>query len=122
MAERVTLGAKIPAVTYDQAFENHKQFWGDFWRRMDIEIEGDPELQQGVRYSIYTVYSNYHGESDRRNVICKLAGEVYNGVNFGYGDLLSSAVHVLNPEIARKLLMTAIIICPEPWRTPNELI
>ncbi len=100
------LAQKYSAVTYDQALENHKQFWSDFWRRMDIEIEGDPELQQGVRYSIYTVYSNYHGESDRRNVICKLAGEVYNGVNFWDTEIYCHRMYMfLNPEIARKLLM-----------------
>jgi maltose phosphorylase len=99
--------AKIySAVTYEQAVEKHNHYWADFWRRMDIEIQGDPELQQGVRYSLYAMYINYHGESDRRNVLCKLGGEVYNGVNFWDTEIYCHRMYMfLNPEIARKLLM-----------------
>lgn len=93
-------------VTYDQAFQEHSNCWADFWQRMDIEIQGDPEMQQGVRYSLYAMYINYHGESDRRNVICKLGGEVYNGVNFWDTEIYCHRMYMfLNPEIARKLLM-----------------
>jgi maltose phosphorylase len=102
----IDLAKKYAAATYDQELLVHNQSWADFWRRMDIEIQGDPELQQGVRYSLYAMYINYHGESDRRNVICKLGGEVYNGVNFWDTEIYCHRMYMfLNPEIARKLLM-----------------
>jgi trehalose/maltose hydrolase-like predicted phosphorylase len=69
---------------------------------MDIAIDGDPELQQGVRYSLFAMYINYHGESERRNVVCKLGGEVYSGVNFwGTGIYCHRMFMFLDPEIAR---------------------
>jgi maltose phosphorylase len=100
------LARKYSRTTYEQELEGHNSCWADFWRRMDVEIGGDPELQQGVRYSLYAMYINYHGESDRRNVICKLGGEVYNGVNFWDTEIYCHRMYMfLNPEIARKLLM-----------------
>ncbi|TCL62540.1 maltose phosphorylase [Hydrogenispora ethanolica] len=97
---------KYGEATYDATLEEHSRHWADFWRRMDVEIEGDPELQQGVRYSLYALYINYHGESERRNVLCKLGGEVYNGVNFWDTEIYCHRLYMfLNPEIARKLLM-----------------
>jgi maltose phosphorylase len=102
----LNLAGRYAAATYDQALREHNRCWANFWRRMDIEIQGDPELQQGVRYSLFAMYINYHGESDRRNVICKLGGEVYNGVNFWDTEIYCHRMYMfLNPEIARKLLM-----------------
>ncbi|HBE77195.1 MAG TPA: family 65 glycosyl hydrolase, partial [Firmicutes bacterium] len=105
-ADGLNMARKYSRATYEQELEEHNNCWADFWRRMDIEIGGDPELQQGVRYSLYAMFINYHGESDRRNVLCKLGGEVYNGVNFWDTEIYCLRMYMfLNPEIARKLLM-----------------
>jgi maltose phosphorylase len=110
-AERVwtnglQLAQRLTGTTFDQALEEHRRVWNRFWDRMDIEIDGDPELQQGVRYSLFAMYINYHGESDRRNVICKLGGEVYSGVNFWDTEIYCHRMFMfLDPRIARKLLM-----------------
>ncbi|HHT47857.1 MAG TPA: family 65 glycosyl hydrolase [Firmicutes bacterium] len=118
----LSLAKTYSRTTYEQALEKHQQHWADFWRRMDIEIQGDPALQQGVRYSMYTVYSNYHGESDRRNVICKLAGEVYNGVNFWDTEIYCHRMYMfLNPEIARKLLMYRYHYLPRALENAKRL-
>ncbi len=91
---------------FDEELEAHREEWKRFWERMDIEIDGDPELQQGVRYSLFAMYINYHGESDRRNVLCKLGGEVYSGVNFWDTEVYCHRMYMfLDPAIARKLLM-----------------
>ncbi len=97
---------KYSALNYNSALEKHINAWSDFWYRMDVEIDGDPELLQGIRYSLYVMFINYHGESEHRNVICKLGGEVYNGVNFWDTEIYCHRMFLfLNPEIARKLLM-----------------
>ncbi len=100
------LAQRLTGTTFDQAMEKHRLSWSRFWDRMDIEIDGDPEMQQGVRYSLFAMYINYHGESDRRNVICKLGGEVYSGVNFWDTEIYCHRMYMfLDPKIARKLLM-----------------
>ncbi len=110
-AERVwntgfELAQSRSGIMFDEAFVGHRAPWKRFWDRMDIKIDGDPELQQGVRYSLFAMYINYHGESDRRNVLCKLGGEVYSGVNFWDTEVYCHRMYMFfDPEIARKLLM-----------------
>ena len=100
------LAQRLTGTTFDRALEEHRLGWRRFWDRMDIEIDGDPEMQQGVRYSLFAMYINYHGESDRRNVICKLGGEVYSGANFWDTEIYCHRMYMfLDPRIARKLLM-----------------
>jgi maltose phosphorylase len=100
------LARKSAAMGFDGALEEHRRGWKRFWDRMDIEIDGDPELQQGVRYSLFAMYINYHGESEARNVLCKLGGEVYSGVNFWDTEIYCHRMYMFfDPAIARKLLM-----------------
>jgi maltose phosphorylase len=105
-AEGLSLARKLAGMGFEQAIEEQRCGWARFWDRMDIEIDGDPELQQGVRYSLFAMYINYHGESERRNVLCKLGGEVYSGVNFWDTEIYCHRMYMfLDPRIARKLLM-----------------
>jgi maltose phosphorylase len=105
-SEGMKLAEGYSGLTYESALEKHKNAWADYWYRMNVEIDGDPELLQGIRYSLYVMFINYHGESEHRNVICKLGGEVYNGVNFWDTEIYCHRMFLfLNPEIARKLLM-----------------
>ncbi len=102
----LSLADSLAGIGFDQALAQHRLGWSSFWDRMDIEIDGDPEMQQGVRYSLFAMYINYHGESDRRNVLCKLGGEVYSGVNFWDTEVYCHRMYMfLDPKIARKLLM-----------------
>ena len=105
-AEGTAIAADLGGISFDLALERHSRAWARFWERMDIEIDGDPELQQGVRYSLFAMYINYHGESELRNVLCKLGGEVYSGVNFWDTEIYCHRMYMfLDPKIARKLLM-----------------
>jgi maltose phosphorylase len=102
----LSLAKNLAGVDFDHALAEHRHGWARFWDRMDIEIDGDPELQQGVRYSLFAMYINYHGESERRNVLCKLGGEVYSGVNFWDTEVYCHRMYMfLDPQVARKLLM-----------------
>lgn len=94
------------AVTWDSALAMHRDFWKRAWDRMDIAIDGDPAVQQGVRFSVFMTFMNYHGEDEHKNVLCKLAGEVYQGVNFWDTEIYCERMYMfLDPEIARKLIM-----------------
>jgi maltose phosphorylase len=102
----LSLVKQLSGIGFDQALAEHCRDWARFWDRMDIEIDGDPELQQGVRYSLFAMYINYHGESERRNVLCKLGGEVYSGVNFWDTEVYCHRMFMFfDPQVARKLLM-----------------
>lgn len=102
----MNLAAQYAGSTYDGEFKEHCDFWKDAWNRMDIRIDGDPEIQQGVRFSLLMTYMNYHGEDEHKNMLCKLAGEVYNGTNFWDTEIYCHRMYMfINPKAARNMLM-----------------
>ncbi len=101
-------------LTYDSAYEEHAAAWQRYWDMMDIEIEGDPEILQGVRFCNFMCLMNYHGESESRNCMCKLGGEVYQGWNFWDTEIYCERMYLfMDPEIARKLIMYRYRFLPE---------
>nr|WP_277816383.1 glycosyl hydrolase family 65 protein [Neptunicella marina] len=76
-----------------------------FWHKSDVEIEGDPALQQGIRFNLLHLYMS-SGHNGTSNIAAKgLTGHGYDGHYFW-----DSEVYVMpfllatNPEIAREFL------------------
>ena len=46
---------------YEKAKRRHTDRWKERWAKADIEIKGDEELQQGIRYNIFQLFSTYYG-------------------------------------------------------------
>lgn len=67
---------------WDGLVEEQQQFLDDFWATSDIEIEGDPELQQAVRFALFhLLQAGARGES--RAIPGKgLTGPGYDGHAF----------------------------------------
>lgn len=66
----------------DMLTDNGK-WWQEVWERSDIEIEGDEENQQGIRFCIFQMFQTYHGAVKGTNIGAKgLTGESYNGNAF----------------------------------------
>ncbi len=90
----------------DELYRSHRRLWDGRWRMCDIEIEGDPEAQKAMRFSIYHLLRS-HVENDSRVGICAkgYAGEAYFGRYFW-----DTEIHMLpffiftNPDAARTLL------------------
>ncbi|MBD3343888.1 MAG: family 65 glycosyl hydrolase [Chitinivibrionales bacterium] len=92
--------------TFDNALKEQTDYWKKIWDVLDIEIEGDPELQQGLRFSLFQFHQNYIGGNERLNIPCKgLTAEVYYGWIFWDTETYCIPAYVFyNPEAARKLL------------------
>ncbi len=80
-------------------------YMAEFWRHSDVQIEGDPHLQLGLRFNMFHLLQAA-GKDGRRNCAAKgLTGEGYEGHFFW-----DTEIYVLpfflytTPEIARKLL------------------
>jgi maltose phosphorylase len=97
----------LNASDYTDALKAHVLRWKDFWVLYDIEIEGDPELQQGLRFSLFQMYQNYRGVSEYRNMGCKgLTGEVYDGQTFWDSETYVPPFFIYHePEAAKNLLL-----------------
>lgn len=68
---------------YDALFEAHKARWADIWSYSDIQIKGDIEAQQGIRFNIFHLNQTYTGKDERLNVGPKgFTGEKYGGSTY----------------------------------------
>jgi maltose phosphorylase len=101
------LAREYAAVGYDEALAEHAAFWKKVWDVMDIEIDGDPEILQGLRFSCFQTYQTYHGENVDCNALCKgLTGEVYFGWVFWDSEIYSHRMMMfVDPPAAKKLLL-----------------
>jgi alpha,alpha-trehalose phosphorylase len=90
---------------WDGLLAEQKEFLDDFWASADIELDGDPELQQAVRFALFHVLqAGARGES--RAIPAKgLTGPGYDG--HAFWDTETFVLPVLTytlPEAARDAL------------------
>ena len=93
--------------SYSDYKEEHIERWEQIWSRSDIEIDGDDENQQGIRFCIFNMHQTYHGDDDKLNVGAKgLTGEKYSGWTFWDSETYCLPFYIFNnPKAARNLLM-----------------
>ncbi|MEN6662627.1 MAG: glycosyl hydrolase family 65 protein [Phycisphaerae bacterium] len=106
-AAGVKLASARPTLTFDAALAQQTAHWADKWKTLDVQIDGEPEIQQGMRFSIYQLYQTYHGGSERFNIPCKgLTAEVYYGWIFWDTETYCLPFYIFtDPAAARKLLV-----------------
>jgi len=95
------------AATFDGSLAEHVAAWAEVWDVLDIDIEGDPEALQGLRFSCFQTYQTYQGESADLNALCKgMTGEVYFGWVFWDSEIYSHRLMMfVDPAKARNLLL-----------------
>ncbi|HRE27285.1 MAG TPA: glycoside hydrolase family 65 protein, partial [Anaerolineales bacterium] len=110
-AEAVVLdtAAEALAAARDAGFDalaaEQKRFLDDFWAEADIVLDGDPALQQGIRFNLFHLLQSV-GRDGKTNIAAKgLTGEGYEGHYFWDTEIYIFPVFLYTrPEIARKLL------------------
>ena len=67
---------------WDQLVTRQREYLDDFWHRADVEIEGDSELQQAVRFALFHALQG-GARAERRAIPAKgLTGPGYDGHTF----------------------------------------
>ena len=86
--------------------DGNKAWWKKVWERSDIEIQGDEENQQGIRFCIFQMNQTYHGAASGTNIGAKgLTGEAYNGNAFWDTETYCLPFYLFhNKEAAKNLL------------------
>lgn len=70
-------------LTFDSLYASNCKWWEKVWEKSDVEISGDEENQQGIRFCIFQMFQTYHGAIMGTNIGAKgLTGEAYNGNAF----------------------------------------
>lgn len=129
-----TLGASV-AVGFDDLLEEQRTALAAFWRRADVRIEGDPAVQQAVRWNLFqlaqaTLCADGHGVPAKG-----LTGRGYDGHYFWDTEIYVQPFLVATiPDRARALLAFRHAMLPAarrlagtvnevgalfPWRTIN---
>ncbi len=67
---------------WDGLLSEQREYLDDFWKRADVEIDGDDEIQQAARFSLFHVLQS-GARSERRAIAAKgLTGTGYAGHSF----------------------------------------
>ena len=108
---------------YDNALRRNEKYWADFWDKSDIEIVGDDENQQGIRYCIFQLQQTYHAADPTDNIGAKgLTGEAYGGLAFWDTESYCLPYYLFNnPEAAKSLLMYRYNTLPQARDRAKEL-
>jgi maltose phosphorylase len=117
------LTQRYATITFDSALAEHAAFWKKVWDVFDIEIEGDPDVLQGLRFSDFQTYQSYHGENADLNALCKgLTGEVYFGWVFWDSEIYSHRLMMfIDPPAAKNLLLYRYHRLPQALERAKQL-
>ncbi|MGB8455605.1 MAG: beta-phosphoglucomutase [Anaerocolumna sp.] len=99
------IATKASEMGFDSIIEEQALFLRDFWMRTDVEIKGDPSIQQGIRVNIFHLLQSV-GRDGITNIGAKgLTGEGYEGHYFWDTETFILPFFLYNnPDISRKLL------------------
>lgn len=101
------LARKAQEKGYAALKEEHIAAWAARWEKADVQIEGDEEAQQGIRFNIFQLFSTYYGEDARLNVGPKgFTGEKYGGATYWDTEayIVPMYLAVAEPKVTEQLL------------------
>ncbi|WP_066043346.1 glycoside hydrolase family 65 protein [Herbiconiux solani] len=96
---------RIGEAPIEEVFERQREWLDDFWRRSDVVIEGQPDLQQAVRWNIFQL-----AQSTARTDGGGIAAKGVSGSGYGGHYFWDTEIYVLpfltytSPHVARNAL------------------
>lgn len=100
---------------YEEAKAKNRVYWANVWATSDIEIDGDPINQQGIRFTIFQLEQTYHGFDPHHNIGAKgLTGEAYSGHAFWDSETYCLPYYLFNnAQAAKDLLLFRYYTLPQ---------
>lgn len=119
----MSLAGAIRETDYEQAASEQQAYWQQVWEASDIEIAGDEDNQQGIRFCIFQMYQTYHGDNPGFNIGAKgLTGEAYRGLAFWDTESYCLPFYIFNnPKAAKSLLEFRYKSLPNALQRAKEL-
>ncbi len=93
---------------YDKIKDEHCEQWNKRWEKADVEINGDTEAQQGIRFNIFQLFSTYYGDDNTLNFGPKgFTGEKYGGATYWDTEAFVFPMYlaIASDDVARNLLI-----------------
>ena len=116
LASRVEgANAALAAADYDTLKAESAAWWEKQWEVSDIEICGDEDNQQGIRFCIFQLHQTLHTAKYGAVFGAKgLTGEAYNGNTFWDSEVCCLPFYLFNnPEAAKSFLKFRYDTLPE---------
>ncbi len=74
---------RAASIGFDAMLAAQENAWANIWQLADIQIAGDDEAQQAIRFNIFQLNQTYTGEDARLNIGPKgFTGEKYGGSTY----------------------------------------
>ncbi len=92
---------------FDRLLSDHTSAWATKWATSDVQIDGDPATQQGIRFNIWGLNSTFTGDDPDLNIGPKgFTGEKYGGVTYWDTEAFCLPFYLATaePEVGRNLL------------------
>ena len=111
------------ALSFDEILRQNTRHWAAFWRRSDVEIDGDELNQQGIRYCLFQLHQTYRGLDGHHNIGAKgLTGEAYSGHAFWDSETYCLPYYLCNDrQAAKSLLMYRYHTLPQARARARQL-
>jgi alpha,alpha-trehalose phosphorylase len=103
-------------------FADQRAWLADYWARSDVEVEGQPETQQAIRWNLFQL-AQAAGRADGYGIATKgVTGSGYGGHYFGHTGLyVGPYLTYTTPIIARNALRFRYTTLPAAERRAAEL-
>ncbi|MFD1020015.1 glycoside hydrolase family 65 protein [Thalassobacillus hwangdonensis] len=97
---------ELDGLSDGELFAEQKKYMNDFWKHSDVRIEGEEELQEGIRFNLFHLLQSV-GRDRFSNISAKgLSGEGYEGHYFWDTEIYMFPVFLMTaPELAKQLLI-----------------
>jgi alpha,alpha-trehalose phosphorylase len=107
---------------FDQLVQGQQDFLANFWSRADVELDGDDEVQQAVRFGLFHVVQA-GARAERRAMPAKgLTGPGYDGHSFWDSEIFALPVLTYTlPDAAAAALRWRYDILPDARKRAGEL-
>lgn len=117
------IAGMLDVANFDDELTKQKAYWESVWEKIDIEIEGDDESQQGVRFSLFNLHQTYHGKDTTLNIGAKgLTGEFYFGWTWWDTETYCLPFYIFsNPVAAKSLLEYRYNTLPQAIERAKEM-
>ncbi len=103
---RQQIAELLPTQSFDKLKKENASWWKRQWKISDIQIEGDDENQQGIRYCIFQMHQTLHTARYGAIIGAKgLTGEMYNGNTFWDTEVYCLPFYVFNNIAAAKSIL-----------------
>lgn len=97
--------AAATGYSFTELADWQQQACQQFWQQADVQIAGDPALQQGIRFNLFSLLQSA-GKDGQSNIAAKgLTGPGYDGHYFWDTEIyVIPCLSYTQPEVARQLL------------------